>query len=170
MTGGEMMRVLIAIDDSACSRLAIDAVVNRHWADSTKFRVIHVVEPIVQQYGLVAPQAVELMIDAEKKLKIHGQQLLDATSAKLQSLFGAESVGCEVLQGNVSDTIVQNAIEWKADLIVIGSHGRTGIDRLFLGSVAEKVVNRAPCSVDVVKLKAVVTEPRTAKQVAAASI
>ena len=150
------MRVIIAIDDSGCSRLAIDAVVNRHWSGSTQFRVIHVVEPIVLQYGMIAPQAVELMIEAEQKLKKHGQELIDATVAKLQSLFG--DVTGEVLHGNVSDTIVEDATEWHADLIVIGSHGRTGMDRMFLGSVAEKVINRAPCSVDVVKLKTVVTE------------
>jgi nucleotide-binding universal stress UspA family protein len=153
-----MMRVLIAIDDSGCSKLAIDAVVNRHWSDATQFRVIHVVEPIVLQYGLIAPQAVELMIEAEQKLKKHGQEFVDKTTEKLQTLFGAQAVTGEILHGNVSDTIVEDAIEWQADLIVIGSHGRTGMDRMFLGSVAEKVINRAPCSVDVVKLKTVVTE------------
>lgn len=161
------MRVIIAIDDSGCSRLAIDAVVNRHWSSSTQFRVIHVVEPIVLQYGMIAPQAVELMIEAEQKLKKHGQELIDATVAKLQSLFG--DVTGEVLHGNVSDTIVEDAKEWHADLIVIGSHGRTGMDRMFLGSVAEKVVNRAPCSVDVVKFKNVVTE-KGAKEVETSSV
>lgn len=153
-----MMRVVIAIDDSGCSRLAIDAVANRHWSPATQFRVIHVVEPIVLQYGQIAPQAVELMIEAEQKLKLHGQELIDTTTSKLQSLFGDKAVAGEVLHGIVSDTIVEDAVEWQADLIVIGSHGRTGMDRMFLGSVAEKVVNRAPCSVDVVKLKTVVTE------------
>lgn len=164
-----MMRVIIAIDDSGCSRLAIDAVVNRHWSSSTQFRVIHVVEPIVLQYGMIAPQAVELMIEAEQKLKKHGQELIDATVLKLQSLFGEQAVTGEVLHGNVSDTIVEDATEWHADLIVIGSHGRTGMDRMFLGSVAEKVVNRAPCSVDVVKFKTVVTE-KGVKEVETSSV
>ena len=161
------MRVIIAIDDSGCSRLAIDAVVNRHWSGSTQFRVIHVVEPIVLQYGMIAPQAVELMIEAEQKLKKHGQELIAATVAKLQSLFS--DVTGEVLHGNVSDTIVEDATEWHADLIVIGSHGRTGMDRMFLGSVAEKVINRAPCSVDVVKFKTVVTE-KGAQEVETSSV
>jgi len=50
--------------------------------------------------------------------------------------------------------IVDSARAWGADLIVIGSHGRTGFDRLLLGSVAETVVRRAPCSVEVVRLPA----------------
>ncbi|CAN5575470.1 universal stress protein [soil metagenome] len=148
------MKVLIAIDDSECSRLAIDAVLKRHWPEGAVFRVVHVVESIVLQYGTIAPQALELMVDAEQRLKKHGQEFVDVTREKLVSVFGAQSVSGCVLQGNVSSIIVDDAISWQADLIVIGSHGRVGAERMFLGSVAEKVVNRAPCSVDVVKLKA----------------
>jgi hypothetical protein len=93
-------------------RLAIDAVVNRHWSGATQFRVIHVVEPIVLQYGLIAPQAVELMIEAEQKLQKHGQEFdRQATVARsCRPLFGVEAVTGEVLHGNVSDTIVADAI------------------------------------------------------------
>jgi nucleotide-binding universal stress UspA family protein len=50
--------------------------------------------------------------------------------------------------------IVDAAREWPADLIVMGSHGRRGLDRLLLGSVAESVVRHAPCSVDIVRVPA----------------
>jgi nucleotide-binding universal stress UspA family protein len=47
--------------------------------------------------------------------------------------------------------IIDLAKSWTADLIVMGSHGRTGVSRLFLGSVAEDVLKDAPCSVEIVK-------------------
>ena len=57
--------------------------------------------------------------------------------------------------------IVEAATVWPADLIVIGSHGRTGLDRFLLGSVAESVMRHAPCSVEIVKERpSVAHEPR----------
>jgi len=50
--------------------------------------------------------------------------------------------------------IVDEAENWKADLIVVGSHGYTGIKKWLLGSVAQSVVSHAPCSVEVVRHRA----------------
>ncbi len=63
------------------------------------------------------------------------------------------SVPCEtrVLVGSVYRTVVDLAGEWQAGLIVMGSHGRTGLKRLLMGSVTERVVGQAPCPVLVVK-------------------
>jgi nucleotide-binding universal stress UspA family protein len=56
------------------------------------------------------------------------------------------------LDGDPATEIVRSAIDERADVIVIGTHGRTGVDRLVMGSVAERVMREAPCSVLVVKL------------------
>jgi len=56
-----------------------------------------------------------------------------------------------VLQGNPSQEILKSAREMEADLIVIGSRGRTGIEKLLLGSVAEKVVLQSPIPVLMIK-------------------
>jgi nucleotide-binding universal stress UspA family protein len=56
------------------------------------------------------------------------------------------------LEGDPAAEIVQYAIDASIDLIVMGTHGRTGLERLLMGSVAEKVMREAPCSVLVVKL------------------
>ena len=55
--------------------------------------------------------------------------------------------------GDPRTVIVDEAKEWSADLIVMGSHGYTGLKRLLLGSVAHSVVSHAPCSVEVVRVK-----------------
>jgi nucleotide-binding universal stress UspA family protein len=56
-----------------------------------------------------------------------------------------------VREGDPRTEIVDEATEWRADLIVVGSHGHTGLTRLLLGSVAQAVVAHAPCSVEVVR-------------------
>jgi nucleotide-binding universal stress UspA family protein len=56
-----------------------------------------------------------------------------------------------VRDGHPRTVIVDEAKKWRADLIVMGSHGRTGLSRLLLGSVAQYVVSHAPCSVEVVR-------------------
>lgn len=58
-----------------------------------------------------------------------------------------------VLEGDARFRIVDEADRWAADLIVMGSHGYTGIKRLLLGSVAASVVGHAPCSVEIVRQK-----------------
>jgi nucleotide-binding universal stress UspA family protein len=60
--------------------------------------------------------------------------------------------------------IIDAATEWPADLIVMGSHGRRGIDRLLMGSVAEAVVRHAPCSVQIHRVRP--TSPRTPAETA----
>ena len=57
-----------------------------------------------------------------------------------------------LLEGDPAEEIVEHARESNTDLIVMGTHGRTGLERLLMGSVAEKVMREAPCSVLVVKL------------------
>lgn len=61
-------------------------------------------------------------------------------------------VGHVLLEGDPAAEIVRYAADAGIDVIVIGTHGRTGVDRLVMGSVAEKVMREAPCSVLVVKL------------------
>jgi len=61
------------------------------------------------------------------------------------------SVRAFVLSGRPADAIIETAQEKKADLIVLGSHGRTGVERLLMGSVAERVIVLASCPVLVVK-------------------
>lgn len=147
------MKVLIAIDNSHCSHEAIKEVLTRPWKKNTKFRIVHVLEPIVTQFAMVAPQAVGLMVNAEKILRQQAEKFTAAAADKLEHTFHRDNISTRIIDGFVADSIIEHARVWKADLIVVGSHGRTGMDRLLLGSVAEKVVTHASCSVDVVKTR-----------------
>lgn len=79
-------------------------------------------------------------------------QVPEALAEKVeQVLDGGLEVETHMEVGTPADTIAQFAKGREADLVVIGSHGRTGMERIFLGSVAEGVVRRAPCPVLTVK-------------------
>jgi len=59
-----------------------------------------------------------------------------------------------VRQGHIRTTVVDVAAKWHADLIVVGSHGRKGVKRILLGSVSDYVARHAPCSVQIVRMRA----------------
>ena len=86
--------------------------------------------------------------------EIHRRDHLEETQRLLCDLIPAsfqEVWDVEIVAGDPTDAIVRIAQEEKADLIVMGSHGHTGLRHLLLGSVAEKVLRHAPCPVLIVR-------------------
>ena len=59
-----------------------------------------------------------------------------------------------VSEGDARDVILKHSENWRADLIMVGSHGRTGLDRFLMGSVSEAVAHHARCSVEIVRVNA----------------
>ena len=145
------MKILIAIDDSSCSLFAFNSVLQRTWAVGTEFKVLSVVEPLISHYDFASVYPIESMLEAEHERLQHARELVADRVVKLKTVAGADCISGSVVEGQVPEGIVQKAGEWGADLIVVGSHGRKGLKRFMLGSVAEKVVVNAPCSVEVVK-------------------
>ena len=147
------MQILLAIDGSEYSAEAVKAVTERPWPEGTEVRVLTAVEPVV-------PPATELWFDAggsleraQRELRTRAEQLVAGVTETLRAVgLTAEAA---VRDGEPRSAIVDEAREWDADLIVLGSHGYTGLKRWLLGSVAQAVVSHAPCSVEVVRKKSV---------------
>jgi len=150
------MKVLIAIDQSECSLKAIEAVADRCWPDGTLFEVISVVEFAPGQYGMAYDA--QAVVAIQNQVEAYTKQFIDEKVQQLQDLLGKERVTGKFFNGFVAETILEEAKNWNCDLIVVGSHGRKGISKFFLGSVAEKVVCNAHCSVEVVKDKQSLTD------------
>lgn len=146
------MNILVAIDDSTFSNAAVTSVTERTWPDGSKFKVLSVVEPFHPEYAGWHTNYMPVAVEAQKELVEAAKTLVNERVKKLTDAFGRQNVLAEVREGYVTDTILEAAKEWPADLIVVGSHGRTGITRLLLGSVSEAVVSQAPCSVEIVKM------------------
>jgi universal stress protein A len=140
------MRILLAVDGSAPSDAAVRVVARSPWPEDAMVRVLAVAVPVAPASEL-AFAVPELEHDAEQE----ANRAADAASRLLAA--SGLSVETKVRLGPAPDEILDEAREWPADLVVVGSHGRTGVRRLILGSVAEYVVRHAPCSVMVARSK-----------------
>jgi nucleotide-binding universal stress UspA family protein len=105
--------------------------------------------PLDTQYGR-GPMAGHDAVESRNQSFDRAKWLVSKTSEQLERAGFRTSVTTPDMDPR--HAIVDCAREWGADLIILGSHGRRGLDRLLLGSVAESVVRHAPCSVEVVRL------------------
>ncbi|MDG5819504.1 universal stress protein [Natronococcus sp. A-GB7] len=138
------MRILVPLDDSDPARAALEHTFETFpEADVT---ALHVVNPSVSAYRSDAPynfpRAVELEEEKAEALFEMAQELADERG---------RSVETETVVGSPPRGIVEFAEENDVDGIVLGSHGRSGVSRVLLGSVAEQVVRRAQVPVTVVR-------------------
>ena len=146
------MKVLLAIDGSPHSDAAATEVGRRPWPPQTEVRVITVDPPLdgdLLRSG--APTAFDELVrqqrhEAEKHL---AQQL-----TRLRNAAPTLQVTGFLREGFPKEVILDEADQWGADLIVVGSHGKGAIRRLFLGSVSLAVATNALCSVEIVRLPA----------------
>jgi nucleotide-binding universal stress UspA family protein len=144
------MKILIGVDDSPHSRAALDFVESMRWPTGTEMIVLTVAKPAVVAHSLVDAGGISYLRSVEEE-NIHDHQEMVADLERELRTSGFQT-SARVLAGDAREAIVETARLEKVDLIVVGSHGRTGFDKLVMGSVASHVVTHAPCSVMVVKL------------------
>jgi nucleotide-binding universal stress UspA family protein len=143
------MKILLAIDESKFSEAAAQAVIRQIKPDGVEVCVLHVVEPLLLLPDFHAGTIEELRA-SEQRLRQRGQELVSRAEQLLRA--AGFTVQTAVEEGDHRGEIIDYAAEWGADLIVLGSHGRKGLDRFFMGSVAEHVARHAACSVEIVRL------------------
>jgi len=138
-----MKKILVPVDFSEHSARVVKAAAELSAESKVPMSVVHVHQPL--DFGLpdgfmsyMPMQLNELLAALQKQL--------DKTKDDARAA-GAHSVDSRLLQGAVASEIVALAKQEGYDLIVIGTHGRTGISHALLGSVAERVVRTAPCPV-----------------------
>ncbi|MGB7493817.1 MAG: universal stress protein, partial [Candidatus Acidiferrum sp.] len=148
------MRILLAVDGSKLSEAATRTVITQARPQDTEVYVLHVIDVLSTQLPeiIAAYPGVEHDRDAQRK----PAEALVAKTAELLRAKGLR-VTTAVELGSPKSKIIDTAAEWHADLIVLGSHGRTGLDRFLLGSLPDSVLRHAHCSVELVRL------PRSAK-------
>jgi nucleotide-binding universal stress UspA family protein len=141
------MKILLAVDDSKFSDAALEAVIAQIPPQSTEVLVLHIVEPIT----LSSPPQMSPSYTPELEIEVReGHELVEREVQKLRAA-GFKARGA-VQTGDIRGKILDAAAESGVDLIVLGSHGRKGVQRFLLGSVAENVARHAPCSVQIVRL------------------
>lgn len=143
------MKVLLAIDDSKFSEAATQAVIQQMWPDRTDVLVLHVVEPLLLiPYEYIGD--VTTLQAAQKEALKKGKELVVCAKEQLEKAgFKAQTA---VKEGDPKSTILDYATHTSVGIVVVGSHGRKGLDRFLIGSVAESVARHAGCSVWIVRI------------------
>jgi nucleotide-binding universal stress UspA family protein len=148
--------VLVATDFSEEAALATTSALRlaRALPDRPRLVLVHAWQPLVDFGGMPVVDA-SLMVHLDDTMS-SAEQLLDQAASALRG--GALDVTAVVRQGYPAAIIEQEAKAAGADLIAVGTHGRSGLRRLLMGSIAERVVHHAPCPVLAVR-RPDVTEP-----------
>jgi nucleotide-binding universal stress UspA family protein len=147
------MKVVLAIDGSAHSQAALVEFASLPWPHGTDVRIMTVVNP---SFPLVMDPlfiGVSAHVQQAEDLRNRAPALVEAARRLILDAAPAIIVTTKIVEGVPKDMIVQEATDWDADLIVLGSHGYGRVRRMVLGSVASAVVAKAPCSVLVVREK-----------------
>jgi nucleotide-binding universal stress UspA family protein len=143
-------RILHPTDFSSASRPAFERAIALARDARGELTVLHVLSPIlpVVGEGYIPPQTYESIDAAGRK---SAQRKLDALVARARK--AGVRARALLLEGSAHDQIARAAKGRRADLIVMGTHGRSGLARFFVGSVASRVVSVAPCPVMTVRAK-----------------
>ncbi len=146
---GQVKRIVCPVDFSEPSELALVQAARQAQQAGAELHLIAVVQPMPAALISDGMPFTDLNPTPDmptQAAEAHLAKLRDSTCAAV-----SERTSLHVAVGVPFVEIVRYAREVEADLIVMGSHGRTGIEHLLIGSVAERVVRKAPCSVLVVR-------------------
>ena len=143
------MKIVLGFDDSPHAQMALHWICRQHWPERTQVIVVSAVRAPLAMYSDSYVPAVPYPTDVGEDLTRHHQELASRAQRELRDAGLAAQT--RVLQGDPREWLVDVARSDGADLVVLGSHGRTGLAKLLLGSVAAHVVSHAPCSVMVIK-------------------
>jgi nucleotide-binding universal stress UspA family protein len=146
------MRVLIAVDDSEWSNAAIRYVESMAWPARSEMLVLSVAPSIYLAYSLgdVPAGFPAISDDIATQWRRHHETIATRDAERIAKLgFSTRALTAE---GDPRAVILETASRERSDLIIVGSHGRSGLKKLLLGSVSSHIVTHAPCSVLVVKL------------------
>ncbi len=136
--------ILHPTDFSAASRTAFAHALALAGRERAELLVVHVLTPVMPMVGegYMSPRTFD---DVQRSMRAQAQKQLDRLVAKAKA--GRVRARGLLYEGTAADAITRAARAKRAKLIVMGTHGRTGLTRLLIGSVAERVVGTAPCPV-----------------------
>jgi len=146
------MKILLAVDGSPCSDAAVEEVGRRPWPEGSSVKVLSTFElptpPTPEAWAL----PINYFNEMDVALRKQAQTIVERALEKLKSNRNKTiTIDGQFLPGPPRTVILDEAEDWGADLIVVGSHGYRAWERFLLGSVSQSVVSHAKCSVEVVR-------------------
>lgn len=144
-------RILVPVDGSPTSDLGLAEAIKLGKLTGARLLLLHAVDIAAVS---VAPEAAAATAGLFEAMRETGEEVLaKAMTAATSAGLPAETVLLDTLAGRVCDLVVEECRKWKADLIVLGTHGRRGVGRLLIGSDAEQIVRLAPVPVLLVRAR-----------------
>jgi nucleotide-binding universal stress UspA family protein len=152
------MKAIVALDDSPMSAKLVESIISRQWPEHTEFKILTILEPFclaeeIEEFSKSLTKIYEKRLEQATK---HCQQVRE----KLESKLPGVKVHMDIRQGSAPAQIVDAAVEWSADKILMGAHSRDICPHNLLGSVSRRVSGHSPCSVEIVRTKELVHKPR----------
>lgn len=145
-----MITILLGIETSDFSEAAVGAVRRQFRPEQVVIHLLNVVDPMIY-----LPLYEGAMRDFDRIEALRNENRESAMALVEQTARTLRDAGYQVIttveEGEPRTTIIDYAERIKAQLIVVGSHGRRGLPRLLLGSVSEYVARHAPCSVEIIR-------------------
>ena len=138
-------RILVAVDASQTGELALQTAIGLATEMQARLRIVHAVDTAQINLSVEFPTRSEASEVSESIVKA-GQKILsdaEATAAAAGLAVETHLITIDTMNQRIPEVIANDAEAWPANLIVIGTHGRRGLSRLFLGSVAEGVARVA---------------------------
>ena len=133
-------RILVPVDGGSTSDKGLDEAAKLARGAGAQVLLLHIVDDTVA-FSSPEGAGVNIVLDA---LRASGQQALEKASVRARrARLQAKTLLVDNFTGRVAEAIVEQAKRWRADLIVMGTHGRRGMDRLLLGSNAELVIRNS---------------------------
>ena len=154
VSGVELMKILLAVDGSPCSDTAVEEIASRPWPEQSIVKVLSAFElpapPTPEAWALPLTYYEDMDVALRKQAHAVVERALETLKSRLDK--NVVVVGA-VAPGSPRVEILDEAEDWGADLIVVGSHGYRAWERFLMGSVSQSVVSHAKCSVEVVRCR-----------------
>ena len=145
----EFKKILIAVDNSTCAEKAAKAGYEMASKFNAEIALLNIIEPMPTNLGTdftLAPVFLEMYDNSEENSHVLLKEMENKYGNGIATTYLST-------MDTASHGIIQQAEQWNAELIVIGTHGRTGINHLLMGSVAESVARKSSCPVLIVPNK-----------------
>jgi nucleotide-binding universal stress UspA family protein len=144
-------RILVPVDGGAVSNLGLRQAIKLCALEGAQLRLVHVVDempPVAMDGDMgMIPDTIPALREGARRV------LARAAAAAKRAGIAAEISMIECMGGSTAEFIVSEAKKWRADVIVLGTHGRSGLERAFMGSAAEDIIRTTPVPVLLVRAR-----------------
>jgi nucleotide-binding universal stress UspA family protein len=147
----DSLRLIVGIDGSPGAEAAVTAIARRHWPAGSEVRIVNALWNLHAPLGGVAQH--ETMAMQISEWVAHENARIAEMVAQARERFESKglAVSAMVREADPKRLLIEEAEEWDADTIFLGARGRGRLERMFLGSVSAAIVQRAPCTVEIVR-------------------